>query len=178
MIKYYLGGEEMNYEIIYSKRKTLCLQITNDLRIVVRSPHRVSKASIDDFVNKHSDWIEKKIAQMKSRPAINELSCDDIEALKKNTEEIIAPRISYYSNLMGLSPNKISISSAKKRFGSCSSQGNINFSFRLALYPQEATEYVIVHELAHLKEMNHSKKFWQIVEKYMPDYKERRKLLR
>ena len=79
---------------------------------------------------------------------------------------------------MGVSYEKVSINSAKTRFGSCSSRKTLNFSYRLALYPYEAIEYVCVHELAHLTEMNHSKKFWAIVEKYLPDYKERKKLLK
>ena len=79
---------------------------------------------------------------------------------------------------MNLSYGRITITSAKTRFGSCSSQGNISFSYRLMLYPIEAREYVVVHELAHLLEMNHSKRFYAIVERYMPDYKERRKKLK
>ena len=78
---------------------------------------------------------------------------------------------------MGAKYQRLTITGAKTRFGSCSSKGNISFSFRLMLYPEPAREYVVVHELAHLFEMNHSKQFYQIVEKYIPDYKERKKLL-
>ena len=78
----------------------------------------------------------------------------------------------------GLKYNRITITSAKTRFGSCTTQKNISFSYRLMLYPELAREYVVVHELAHLIEMNHSKKFYAIIEKYLPDYKERKKLLK
>ena len=167
----------MEYEIIYTKRRTLCLQVKNDLKVVVRSPKGVSKKSIEKFVLDHTDWIYTQIERIKSMPIIPQ-DASEIDDLKRKTKEIIAPRIEFYSQLMNLKPHRVSISSAKKRFGSCSSRGNLNFSFRLAIYPPEAIDYVIVHELAHMKEMNHSKKFWAIVEKYLPDYKERQKLLR
>ena len=79
---------------------------------------------------------------------------------------------------MNLQYGRITITSAKTRFGSCSSKGNISYSYRLMLYPEEAREYVVVHELAHLLEMNHSKRFYAVVEKYLPDYKLRRRLLK
>ena len=79
---------------------------------------------------------------------------------------------------MGALPTKINFTSAKRVFGSCTTQKHLNFSFRLALYPFEAIEYIVVHELAHLFEMNHSKRFWAVVEKQLPDYKERKKLLK
>ena len=79
---------------------------------------------------------------------------------------------------MGLKYSRITITSAETRFGSCSSKGNISYSYRLMLYPEAAREYVVVHELAHLLEMNHSKKFYAIVERYLPDYKERRRMLK
>ena len=79
---------------------------------------------------------------------------------------------------MGLKYSRIKITSAVKRFGSCSSSGNICYSYRLMLYPEEAREYVVVHELAHLEEMNHSKKFYEIISKVLPDYKYRRRLLK
>jgi predicted metal-dependent hydrolase len=79
---------------------------------------------------------------------------------------------------VGLKYGRITITGAKNRFGSCSSKGNIAFSYRLMLYPEAAIDYVVVHELAHLLEMNHSPAFYKIVESVMPDYKERRKLLK
>ena len=79
---------------------------------------------------------------------------------------------------MGVKYGRITITSAKKRFGSCSSQGNISFSYRLMLYPEAAREYVVVHELAHLKVMNHSKDFYDVVASVLPDYKNRRRLLK
>jgi predicted metal-dependent hydrolase len=83
-----------------------------------------------------------------------------------------------YAAIMGVFPEHVSINSAKTRFGSCSSKKRLNFSCRLMTYDERAIDYVVVHELAHLKHLNHSKDFWAFVEKFMPDYKERKKLLK
>ena len=159
----------MDYQILYSKRRTLCLQVKRDKTIVVKAPYRVSKDKIESFVLSHLDWIEKTLKRVEERPTIEKLNNKEIKELKQKTYEIIAPFVEYYSLKMGVTPSKVSISTAKTRFGSCSSKKSLNFSCRLALYPIEAIEYVCVHELAHLIEMNHSKKFWQIVEKHLPD---------
>lgn len=79
---------------------------------------------------------------------------------------------------MGVSPTGIKITSAKKRFGSCSGKNSLCFSFMLMQYPEEAVDYVVVHELAHIRHHNHSRDFYRFIEKYMPDYKEREKLLK
>ena len=94
----------------------------------------------------------------------------EIKALKKSARSYLKAKTEYYANIMGLKYGRITITSAKKRFGSCSSAGNISYSYRLMMYPEAAREYVVVHELAHLLEMNHSKKFWAEVEKVLPDY--------
>ncbi len=168
----------MEYEIIRSKRRTMCLQIKRDGSVVVRAPFKISKKIIDDFVSKHTDWITKKLDSVKSKKEYENIDMETAEKLKKQAKEIILPRVSYFSEIMGVFPERVSINSAKTRFGSCSSKKSLNFSYRLVFYPPEAIDYVCVHELAHLTEMNHSKKFWAIVEKYLPDYKERKKLLK
>ena len=109
---------------------------------------------------------------------MSNLTEQDIKALKKKAKQYFKEKTEYFSNIMGLKYGRITITSAQKRFGSCSSKGNISYSYRLMLYPEAAREYVIVHELAHLKEMNHSRKFYAIVEKVLPDYKNRKRLLK
>ena len=168
----------MEYEIIRSKRRTLCLQVKRDGAVVVRAPLETSEKVINDFVSKHIDWIKKKQEIAKNAHIPEDFSENDVKMLKTKAKEIIEPILEYYSREMGVSYERVSINSAKTRFGSCSSKKTLNFSYRLVLYPYEAIEYVCVHELAHLTEMNHSKKFWAIVEKYLPDYKERKKLLK
>lgn len=168
----------MDFEIIRSKRRTLCLQVKRDGRVIVRAPLKTSEKLINDFVLKHTEWIKKKQNLVKNAHIPEDFDKNEVKILKERAREIIEPILEYYSAKMGVSYERVSINSAKTRFGSCSSKKTLNFSFRLALYPYEAIEYVCVHELAHLKEMNHSKKFWAIVEAELPDYKERKQLLK
>jgi predicted metal-dependent hydrolase len=97
---------------------------------------------------------------------------------KKTAREILSKRLAELASLMGLSYNKMGITSAQKRWGSCSSKGNINFSYKLIMAPPDVIDYVVVHELMHLKVLNHSKEFWDAVASVMPDYKERLKWLK
>lgn len=106
------------------------------------------------------------------------LTSQDINELKKQARVYFAERIEHFANIMGLKYGRITITSAQKRFGSCSSQGNICFSYRLMLYPEKAREYVVVHELAHLIHMNHSKEFYGVIESVLPDYRQRKRMLR
>ena len=168
----------MDFEVIRSKRRTMSLQIKRDGSVVVRAPLKMPIKTINEFVSKHTDWIKSKQELVKNSHYLEVFDKKTVEALKKRLRSIIDPLIEYYSIKMGVSPTKISINSAKTRFGSCSSKKSLNFSYRLALYPYEAIEYVCVHELAHIKEMNHSKRFWQIVEDILPDYKSRKALLK
>ena len=173
------SGDDMEIKIKYSKRKTLAVEVTRDAIVLVRAPIGTDKKRIDDFVMKHTDWIDKQLAKRKEQLKRNsELSKEAIEELKKQAWAIIPNKVKIYSEMMGVHPNHISINSAKTRFGSCSSTRRLNFSCRLMLYPEEAIDYVIVHELAHLKVFDHSKRFWAVVEKYVPDYMERREMLK
>lgn len=168
----------MNYKIIYSDRKSIGIKI-KDGKIIVMAPKRATLKLIDDTVKKHNAWIEKAIIREKaSRERFEYIDSDTEKELKWLAKIYFDEKLRYYSNIMGLTYNKMTVTSAKTRYGSCSSKKNICFSYRLMLFPESVREYVVVHELAHLLEMNHSKKFYSIIEKYMPDYKERRKLLK
>ena len=164
----------MEYNVIYSKRKTISLRVLDDGSVCVRAPKGVSKGFIDKFVSSHLDFIEDR------RMAINrkaELFSGEAD-LENRTMAAVMPFVEKYSSLMGVSPGKIRITSAKKRFGSCSSSKTVCFSKYLCLYPADAIEYVVVHELAHLIHMNHSPAFHNVVKKYLPDATERKKLLK
>ncbi|MCP4140454.1 MAG: M48 family metallopeptidase [Chloroflexi bacterium] len=97
---------------------------------------------------------------------------------KKQAREIFAERVTHYAQKHGFSYKKVKLSSAKKRWGSCSAKGNLNLTWRLVMMPIEIIDYVVVHELCHLRELNHSKAFWAEVERILPDYKVRRKWLK
>lgn len=168
----------MDYEIKYSARKTIALSIKEG-KLIVKAPFGTPKKVIKDVINSHASWIEKHLKkQMEKNAKFSSLTEADIVRLKKKAKQFIPPKVEYYSKIMSLKYGRITITSAKTRFGSCSSKGNLSFSYRLMLYPEEAIDYVVVHELAHLKEMNHSPRFYKIVESVMPDYKKRKALLK
>ena len=157
-------------EIVYSdNRKTICLQVTKDGRVRLLAPAGISFSRLESFVKEHKNWIEKSVQKMQSRVDIYKNA--DTEHLRKSAKEYIPQRVLYFSKIMNLYPADIKITSAKTRFGSCSAKNSLCFSLYLMLYPKEAVDYVIVHELAHIKEKNHSKRFYAIVEKYIPNYK-------
>lgn len=168
----------MDYEVIYSDRRTLSLSV-KDARLIVRAPRRTPKEKIEKAIEAHISWIEKHIAkQEEKRQNHPEPSASEEAELRKLAKKILPYKTARFAKLMGLKYGRITITGAKTRFGSCSSKGNISYSYRLMSYPNEAIDYVVVHELAHLVEMNHSKSFYRIVESVLPDYKERANLLK
>ncbi len=168
----------MDYEIVYSGRRTLAIAI-KDGRVIVRSPYGVSSDRIEKSLLSHREWIEKQIEKQKIKAErFPELTEERIRELRKTARRVLTEKTENFSKIMGLKYGRITITSAKTRFGSCTSKGNISYSYRLMLYPEAAIDYVVVHELAHLLEMNHSKRFYAIVEKILPDYKQRKALLK
>jgi predicted metal-dependent hydrolase len=163
------------YTLVRSDRRTLCIEISRDKRVTVRAPISVSDERIADFIKRKSRWVEKHLSKMKP---IGERSDEEIEFLRKKASEEIPPRVEYWSNIMGLYPLSVKITAAKKRYGSCSSKNRLCFSLYLAEYPPEAVDYVVVHELAHIKIKNHSRDFHALVGKYLPDQEERKKILK
>ena len=170
-----------DYELKRSKRKTLSLQVTKDCRVVVKAPLLFSKRSIDKFVSEHSEWIRTHLEAQKKRieNAPPEPTKEEIKALKARAKEYIFPKAREYAQIMGLEYGDIKITSAKTRYGSCNTgTHNLCFSYKLIQKPAPLVDYVIVHELAHIVHPNHSKEFYGYIERYMPDYKERIKLLK
>lgn len=154
------------------------LEITEDCEIIVRAPIKMSDRAIAEFVSKYRGWIDKKLPEAEKRDKKSKAISEKEDELRRAAREVIPPLVERYSKLMGLKPASIKITSAEKRFGSCSGKNSLCFSWRLMAYPTEAVEYVVVHELAHIKHHNHSSAFYSLIEKYMPDYKERQKLLK
>ena len=164
----------MNYRIIRSKRKTIGLEITDE-GLLVRAPLRASRREIEGVISVHETWIRKKTAQYKQAKASAEtkgiLSESDIRRLAEQAREYIPQRVFYYAPLLGVSPGRITIRNQKTRWGSCSAKGNLNFNCLLMLTPPEVIDSVVVHELCHLLEMNHSKRFYDHVLSVYPDYR-------
>jgi predicted metal-dependent hydrolase len=171
----------LEYELVRSKRKTLALYVRRDGRIEVRAPLRTSRTYIDDFVLKKQDWIDNTRNKLQARQTAKKvirITAKEEARYKKQAKACLEMKCGHFSQIMGLRPGEVKINSAKTRWGSCNRKGGINFTYRLLFIPEELMDYVVVHELAHLKEMNHSSRFWSVVEQTMPDYKARRKRLR
>lgn len=168
----------MEYKLIRNKRKTIELSISDDFLPLVKAPLKMSTEDIEKFVLKHEKWIEKQIIKKREHDEKFALSPEEETVLKEKALPYLKERTEYFAKLMGLKYNGIKITSAKKRFGSCSGKNSICYSWHLMQYPPEAIDYVVVHELAHTVHKNHSKDFYKMIEKYLPDYKKREKLLK
>lgn len=171
--------EHFTYELIRAKRRSMSLKVDLDGTITVRAPYRTPVQTADWFVEGHRDWIEVRLkagAQiMAERPSYTDR---EREEGRKRAAEVIKARCRYYAPVMGVSYGTVTIREQKTRWGSCSAKGNLNFNWKLVLMPPEILDYVVVHELAHRIQMNHSAAFWAEVGKILPDYKERRQWLK
>lgn len=169
----------MDYTLIRSDRRTLAIQISREALVVVRAPRRCPLREIEAFVAGRRAWIEKHQALQRQRLAARP-EPDEAEkaALIARAKAVLPGRVAYFAKLMDLKPQGVSITGAKKRFGSCSGKNRLCFSWRLMQYPDPAVDYVVVHELAHLTHKNHGPDFYALVASVLPDHKARRALLR
>ncbi len=167
----------IDYVLNRSKRKTLCLSVKEG-KVIVKAPLYTPKGEIDNFVQSHISWINKRLVENSVTPLNREIPPSEEKMLREKAKVYLKERLDYYSNISGLKYTGMKITGAKHRYGSCNSKNSICFSYRLMLYPEEAIDYVVVHELAHIKIKNHSESFYKLVEKYMPDYKQREKILK
>ena len=166
---------EIPYRLIHSDRKSIGIQITAD-GVVVRAPKRLSAAEIDRFVQSKRSWIEAHLSKLPElQPKFTQA---EIEALARKALTVIPDRVRHFAPLVGVTYGRITIRSQRSRWGSCSGKGNLNFNCLLMLTPSFCLDYVVVHELCHRKEMNHSPKFWAQVERVLPDYQKSRQWLR
>lgn len=166
-------------KIIRSKRKTVSLEISNEAELIVRAHPRVPLEYIEKFVKEKQSWIDKKKVQLKKQKerAIH-VNPHLIAQYKKQAFEKIKGRLDFYATISGLKYSKFRITNAKSRHGSCNSSGVLSFSWRLIFFPDEVIDYIVVHELTHLNEFNHSRRFWAKVELILPGYKSHRKWLK
>ena len=166
-----------DYTLIRSKRKSVAIQVDENCNITVRAPLRISQKEIDKILLEKKSWLEKTIiSQREKKKQIKEYSEEDIKLLRKKAKEVIPQKVEYYARIMQVSPSSVKINSAKKRYGSCSGTNSLNFSLFLMDKDERFIDYVVVHELAHIKHHNHSKDFYKFIERFMPDYKDRMKL--
>lgn len=158
----------ISYKLIRSDRRSIGIQITAE-GVVVRAPKGLSAAEIDRFVQNKRAWIESHLAKMPT--AQPKFSGEEIHALADEALKVIPERVRHFAPLVGVTYGGITIRNQHTRWGSCSSKGNLNFNCLLMLTPDHVIDYVVVHELCHRLEMNHSARFWAQVERVLPDYR-------
>ena len=164
----------MDMKIIRSRRKTLCAEIRQG-RLILRVPLRATRAEIERFLAEKRNWIEVHLAKSKAREearkSIPPLTEAEILSLAQEAKTLIPDRTAYFARRLGVTYGRITIRCQKTRWGSCSSNGNLNFNCLLMLAPREVLDSVIVHELCHRKYMNHSSAFYAEVLRILPEYR-------
>ncbi len=176
------GAEHYNrpvkYELKRSRRaRTLRLTVHPDARVVVTAPHSFRLGIIERFILKHSDWISRNLERAKKRTVIP-IRRADIFLLKQRALALASARCGHFAEVYGVTFKKISIRAQKTRWGSCTHSGNLSFNYKIAVLPPRIADYIIVHELCHRSEMNHSKRFWNLVAQTIPEHKTIRRELR
>ena len=182
-IKEAAGLGEIRISVIRSARKSLGLEVRDANTVLARIPTRVSDRELKAFVENHRSWILEKTAVMAEREENRKSTPAPLPELLSKTDRMkvqlkIGKRVRHYCEIMGVTVGYVTVKNQKTRWGSCSAKGNVNFNYQLAFLPEELLDYVVIHELAHRRHMDHSKAFWAEVEKYCPDYLERREQLK
>ena len=174
----------MKVTVIRSNRKTVAIQVNSDLSVTVRAPYSASEKDIEEILKKKEAWISRHIEKIKKTKErfeaepTEKLTREKVIALAEEALKVIPERVEYFAKVIGVTYGKITVRNQKTRWGSCSSKGNLNFGIADTNCDPEVLDYVVVHELCHRKQMNHSKAFWLEVEKVLPNYKEVRKWLK
>ncbi len=171
-----VGKVKFDAQVIRSSRRTVAVEITRDRRVLVRAPMRMKDRDIERFLEMKSPWIESHLARpVTTQPPLTE---EEKAALMAAAREDIPRRMEKFAPLVGVSVGRITIRCQHTRWGSCSNKGNLNFNCLLMLCPPWVRDYVVIHELCHRREMNHSPRFWELVSENCPDYAAARKWLR
>ncbi|MBF1167521.1 MAG: M48 family metallopeptidase, partial [[Eubacterium] sulci] len=176
----------MDIVVIRSDRRSFAIEIGMDKKIKVRVPRRASKAQIEEMLKAKHDWILKTLDKIEQRNTAEAreyeeaepLRPGDVKELKKKARNHLTSLTGYWAEKIGVSYGRISIRGQKTRWGSCSSKGNLNYNYLLMLCPDDVIEYVVIHELCHRVYMNHSKRFWEKIEEFCPNYRQARKWLK
>ena len=162
-------------KIIRSRRKTAAIEISRDADVILRLPLGATDEYASRLLEEKADWIARHLTQARERvDTAAPFTEREIRELAAQAKLLLPPRVEYFARLIGVSYNRITIRNQISRWGSCSSKGNLNFNCLLALCPDDVRDYVVVHELCHLKHFDHSPAFWAEVERVIPDWKARR----
>lgn len=176
-----LYDTDVAYTIRSSQRaKKVRLTAYGDVGLVVTMPRAMPLKNAEQFIRQKAQWIIKTLDFFRQQTVIvppRERGMTGREA-REQARVLIQGRVEYFNKIFNFPHNRLFIKAHKRKWGSCSRRKNLNFNYRLLFLPQELADYIIVHELCHLREMNHSRKFWGLVEKTLPDWRERQKQLR
>jgi predicted metal-dependent hydrolase len=170
-----------DYVIRISKRtRNLRATVKHDGSVIVTKPRLMPDILVRRFVAAHAKWIEEKLENFKKKPAplLGKLSRREYVAHKEAARVLAHDRIAHFNAYYTFPIASVRIGNQKSRWGSCSTKRNLNFNYKIVLLPKELSDYVIVHELCHLRQMNHSEKFWSLVEEQIPNWKTLRKELK
>ncbi len=169
----------MDYTLIRSRRKTLSIQV-KDGEVLVKAPMRLSQREIDRFLGEKSGWIAECLQKYQTAldDAGGKLTDEQVETMVSLAKDVFRERVSHYAPLVGVRFGRITVRCQKTRWGSCSAQGNLSFNAALLMAPPEVLDSVVVHELCHRLEMNHSARFYAEVTRVMPDYHQNHRWLK
>jgi predicted metal-dependent hydrolase len=179
--KIQLHKRKIEYTLKVSNRaRRMRLAIYCDGDFVVTAPYNLDQNLVEKYIIRKSQWILDKLDYFKNfrTTVLSPTKTNNYSHLKAQALQLAKDRIEYYNRTYNFKFNAVNIKNQKTRWGSCSKKGNLNFNYKIALLPQKLSNYIIVHELCHLGQFNHSQKFWNLVAKAMPDYLDIRKELR
>ena len=165
--------KDFEYKLKKSIRaRRMRIAVYCDGRVIVTVPQSFDYNLVNKFLLEKKDWIYQKVQFFIKNPfkPIKSSSRRDFKKYKTEIKEKIEKRIEFFNQFYNLKYNKINIKNQKTRWGSCSKKGNLNFNYKMIFLSEEVRDYIIVHELCHLKEFNHSKNFWNLVKLTIPNY--------
>ncbi|PIP31739.1 hypothetical protein COX24_01950 [bacterium (Candidatus Gribaldobacteria) CG23_combo_of_CG06-09_8_20_14_all_37_87_8] len=177
-----VNGQTINYTLKTSKKANR-LRLTISLKegLIATKPERMSQNIVEGFILKKANWVIRKLDQLngdKIKTNFFQGASKSYKVNKQMAEKFIQERVLALNKNYGFTFQRVCVKNQKTRWGSCSKKGNLNFNYKILFLPQELSDYIVVHELCHLKELNHSKKFWKLVAQSTPDYLKRRKILK
>jgi predicted metal-dependent hydrolase len=175
-----LNGQTIVYTVRHNSRaRHLRMVIDPDDGLIVTVPGPWFERFVDHFLRQKTTWILKHLARMKKMEGrtVIRLTREEYEKNKKAFLMLIVKRVEFFNTLYGFTYKKISIRNQTSLWGSCTHAGNLQFNYKLSHVPPRTIDYVVVHELCHLRQHNHGARFWKLVAKTFPDYEKIRKSL-
>lgn len=176
------NSQGMNVYIERSHRRTTVLSVSPRAEVILKVPYETSKEEINRILTENSSWIHTRVERIlrarENAETVQPFTKEELRELTCEAAEYIPMRVAFYAERLHVSYGRITIRHQRTRWGSCSMKGNLNFNCLLMKAPPEVLDYVVVHELCHRREMNHSSNFWALVEAVLPDYQTQKTWLR